>query len=202
MYIFVFVFMLMGVLGLYTQVYTLQAAKMFSRQTAIAQTMLLYHNTSYAFARANNTGVATLSSTYCYQTYGVSVSKCAWGTLQIGAGQTNLPVGFNAATYAFPSVVYEMGGVRYLLTYVSPPTANAVNDMPNTPPIGFSVAHLFQQMKNTGVSPLLYGRISANVFTTNMIAQNPSSAATYSITYPVLSSIGLVDGTVGFLSPL
>jgi hypothetical protein len=207
-YLYVFVFLLMGILGLYTQVFSLQTARMFAHQTAIAQTMLFYHNTSYMLARNNYAAVASFTG-FCYQTYNVSSNKCTWGTLSVGNNQYNLPASYNADGFAFPSVVYEKGGMRYLLTYAAPPSVNAADPSSTagspitTPRIGLSTVQLFRQMRNTGVSPMVYGTVNGSTFYSGALLVSTSTATTpYTMTYPLLTTIGVPTGAVGYISTL
>jgi hypothetical protein len=190
MYLFVFVFLLMGILGLYTEVFSLQSAHQFAQQAGIAQTMLLWHNAAVAYAKTNKGSLAGLTVP-CYVSSGAPVCSLT----PVFSVSANLPNGYNAA-YTFPSVVFSSAAQYYLLTYVAPPSAAKLDGPVTTPPIGFTVGEILRQIQNTGVSPMIYGAVKSDVLTTKAVITGINT-----LTYTLPAGL-VADGSVGFISPL
>ncbi len=171
MYLFVFIFLLISILGLYTQVYTLQSAKMFEKQTAIGQVMLTWAGSAYDIAKfytlTNSDGTAIgpigciLSPNLVItgtQNCSIQIQDPATITQPAGPGRIpQLPVGYNWAAYKWNSIYYVIGTQKFVITYVLPPASGNRSDPVDAPPVGFSIGSIFQQISNTKTWPRSYG---------------------------------------------
>ena len=183
MYLFVFIFILVSVLGLYTQIYTLQAARVFANQRAIGQIMQTWAGSAFDFARTRPALGTTPAG--CSLTTALAVpAACA---TQMAAA--NLPNGYAFADYSWNSIVFQpAGGPRYVITYVSPPASMA--DPINAPRIGYTVGQLYQQLRNTDLPKIAYGPVVGGVV-------QPRSVG---VTFPVPPAVA--NGSVAIIYPL
>lgn len=177
MYLFVFVFLVMSVVGLYTQVYALQASKMYEKQTGAAQIMLTWHEgmkkhvknqydelTATSYTRVQN-------GTGCYLT-----SVVDWPNINSGlpANQQcssyvasdddleQLMPGYNIGLYRFRTIVYKPANVScspscaydnkvILITYIKA----------NQTVAGFGVNEISLQLRKIGVDSLYIGFVDS-----------------------------------------
>ncbi|HBM90516.1 MAG TPA: hypothetical protein DD400_01365 [Rhodospirillaceae bacterium] len=184
MYLYVYVFLLMGLIGLYTQLHLVQVGRMAERQKALAEIMFTWHDGAFAFVKDK-----TLSS--CV------VSKDPDNTPASGTPCVPLMTSHTESgiTKPFNSVAYT-SGESYLITYVIDHATTGYARY------GFRSSEIFQQMKNTDLTPTAYGSVSATscpglsgqgFFTEGRIDG-------VVVCYPVSATIPV--GAVGFISPL
>ncbi len=206
MYLFVFIFLLLSILGLYTQIYTLQVAKMLAKQTAIAQTMLKWHGGAVKFAKDIN---VTVSTQGCMLSSGgqiTGIPACSQGQLA-ATNHDYLHSGYSGS-YVWNSVAYVPAGAagqRYVLTVAVPPSQSALTAQIEKPPIGYSVTEIWQQIRNNGKAKESYGIVEKNggviKFVTPDAARSPGFPVP-SYDLPACGASCMPVGSVGFISPL
>jgi hypothetical protein len=157
MYLFAFVLLLVGILGLYTEVFTVQAARIYGSQTGFAQTMMTWQNAAVGLVQANKAALMNAN----LKTAGCSLTKNLGTACSIGVlASANLPTGYNM-TYSWDTYVYQPGGngtTLYAITWAPPPISGTAV---TTPPIGISLSDLYRQIQNDTNIPLLaYGAVS------------------------------------------
>ncbi len=218
MYLLVFSFLIIAMLGVYTQVFALQTARMLSGESGIAQMMMVWHQAAVSLATGCNVASATdcdvitkLSAVNCSLTSsGATACKrqplasggpankrvyVTGGTYtgQSGATYPYLPAGYNTVTYKWNSLTFQSaaGSPYYVVTWAPPPANPA--DQITVPPVGISESDLYRQLQNAGVSLISYGTVKGN----QLITAVPASGG--SVTYP-LPAGALADGSVAVIS--
>ena len=126
MYLIVFVFLMLAIVGLYTEVFALQVSHIMAQQKAIGQIMLVWHGGALAFARANRAALGTGSTTPagCLLTSGLPLTNpIPCDAPFLNTNTAYLPSGYQA-NYRWYSVVYVPGGnfgaQQFVLTYAAP----------------------------------------------------------------------------------
>jgi hypothetical protein len=230
MYLITFTLLIVGILGIYTQVFAIQTARLFASQTGIAQTMIAWH--SAALSLADNivnpstgsgggvigAGGCSLSASYLgpgYCSPGLTItnsSGTAWATVTggapsytintssyktaSGASYPHISPNYASSIYQWKSLAFQNGGY-YVITYVDPPSATSpppgyISTASGTQ-LGISQADLYQQLSQSGLSPMNYGYVnSANMLVT------PSSVGGGAISYPVPATIS--PGSLAIIS--
>ncbi len=205
MYLFVYIFLMLAVIGLFADAYLLQASRMWARQKAVGEIMNIWHTSAYALAKeeAANLGV-TFPCRLSPSALPTGVLACQ-RTLQNPAnpvmapyGRHYLPAGYQytSVPLRFPSIVYVSGGVRYLATYVPKETEG------NTSWLGYTAREIFEQIQQTDVPSLSFGQTAngtCNGTNAYWFMTNAYQDAT-KICYPAPANIPA--GSVGFISPL
>ena len=187
MYLLVFVTLIIGMVGIYAQVLSLQAARIAASQTGLAKAMMVWHGGAVSMASAiinTSPAIFTHGSSPCSLTYtvpsGVGISKC---TKPSGSGDpfgvvmdnsnslyhisateyVHIPTGF---TTQFYSILYEDTSVSqyYVVTFLAKPTISATNPAPGflaLPPnnrlISFTNDDLLHQLSLSGLPSYSYG---------------------------------------------
>jgi len=179
MYLFVFVFLVMSVVGLYTEVYALQAAKMYQNRTDIAQMMLTWHESARKWAQDHDSDLDNIpkakSQTGCFiidtvdmPTVGtniLSARRCHSGGSQKVMDAAALPLGYNFSNFRFRTIVYTNAPSRMIITYVQPPATATIPAV-----AGFTLNQLNQQLVNSHISPMMWGVYNGtNIVTKNSI---------------------------------
>lgn len=147
MFLMVYVTLVVGLIGVFSQVYTLQAARMYANQNAIAKAMLAWHTTAEAFVTKSvsltsysgaqgcdltttiTPGVVNACRNQAGQDIFVNLQTAPTGFANCTAAATNCWVSRDSysgsGTYTFFSIAYRSGtpAQSYVLTYVPPPTA-------------------------------------------------------------------------------
>ncbi len=209
MYLFVFIFLLLSIIGLYTQLYTLQIAKMLANQTAIAQTMKTWHGAATKFARDNvKSGAIVPATVGCMVTSGVTTPLTGIGSCasMLNYSDTNYLPGGYQPEFRWYSVLYKTtGGTNYLITVAVPP-GGAATDPVVQPKIGFSTSEIWQQIRKSGEAKENYGQVQMVVgvpkFVTPAAPVWPAGSAPPSYDLPTCGVNCMPAGTVGFISPL
>ncbi len=171
MYLLVFVTLVIALTGIYTQVIMIQAARLFSNQTAIAREMIIWHSTARALA--TNAGVTPApGATGCSLTSpappGLGVCQDAgFNNVTVGGAQpgdipslcsgaqtvpcwTRLPPGYQTAPYKFYSVYYQpAAGQGLIVTFVPPPVVSAANPPPGNITLPGTGANAITQIGQT-----------------------------------------------------
>ena len=196
MYLFVFIFVILSVLGLFTEVYTLRIASIVSKQRVVADTMMHWHGATYLFAR-DYIGSITLTADGCLFTIGQKV--CGTSTQlfdkgPIAGGRTYLPNDYNTADaeLIFNSRIYTAGGSNYILTYV-----DGIK-------LGYRPDQIYQQMFNTEMPLLSFGQVITGTCIGSAGARRQLATQQFNdgrqVCYPVPATIP--DGAVGIISSL
>jgi hypothetical protein len=224
MYLLVFAFLIIGLLGVYTQVFAIAVARMAANQTALAESMITWHEAAASLA-GNVMNPASQPSPF--QTKGCSLSPSfqiagASGHFycQVGAGITStttdvtvtgngtysnvtttfpqLAPAYNSATYEWKSVAFQSNGY-YVITFADPAIISASN-----PPPGFistasaqlriTGSDLLQQLRRSAIPTSAYGYVTGSTLVT--AATLPSGVQ---ITYTNLPNT-ITDGAVAIIS--
>jgi len=153
MYLFVFIFVIMSVLGLYTELFTLRMSQLMSRQKPAAETMMLWHGAANYFVRDKMATLLPIPATGCTLTnYAVLPTIPACATMFTASFATYLPLGYQSGDteMQFESRLYSSGASTYLVTFIPAGTTK----------LGFSTTQISQQMKNAGLPLTSYGYVA------------------------------------------
>lgn len=186
MYLLVFVTLMLSIIGLYAEVYTLQAARIFAGQKAVGEVMILWHNAASKYVKNNLVSFPT--TCYVPPVTLPPMLPCAKSMGDPGV----LPSGYNDADFRWRTLVYVSGGQKYLYTFVTPPGGNMALPV-TTPAVGFSTSEIFQQVRNTGLDTVVYGMVSGS----NLQAR----AGDIAVSYPV-PAVMQTNGTIAIVSIL
>ncbi len=221
MYLLVIVTLVIGLLSIYGQVLSLQAARLAALQTGFAKTMILWHEGALSMASK----VVTSSPTYpCSLTYtlpnGASYLQCVKPTNTPAAQTTgtvtdssnglnylnatekvHLPDSYATASNQFYSVLYtDASSSAYVLTYVTQPVTSATNPapgyislQPNNRLTSVTMTDLQRQLKNSGLPNYAYGtvKLTGGVYTLVTFGSLHGSGGTI---YTIPSTVGSVMG--------
>lgn len=191
MYLFVYIFLVLSVLGLYTQLFVIRAARLNESQTAVAESMMVWHRSVYKIIL--NFDPPTNG---CY--LGMAITgKSACTTQPV---QADFPAGYNfVQVNKFKSILYKIDDNRYLVTYVSPYDTK----------LGYSAPQIMQQMANAGFPKTAYGAsalVSCNGGLPDQWLVSRQFIGTNNICYPTYSAddsiIFVPNGSVGIVSVL
>ena len=167
MYLLVFSFLIIAMLGVYTQVFALQTARMFASESGVAQIMLLWQAGAVTLGETNkvnydghigNAAGCSLSSLVA------NPGACPGGQVNLASGV--MPAGYNF-TYTWSTVAYQPGGAGtaiYVITW-APPPANLSSPI-TVPPVGISESDLFRQLQNTAAPLTSYGTVQNQILVT------------------------------------
>ena len=192
MYLFVFVLLMVSILGTYMHAYLLQVAHSSGSQTSIAQVMVAWHRAAYRLAVDNASAIPN-GQTYCYLT--PSVTPACSVTVPDPTTSPYLPSGYNYTTYKWYSILYQNASTepRRLITYVLP--ASDPSQPITKPLVGYSAAEIFQELKNAGLDTASYGTISGSTLNTML----PLSTSV--LTFSMPAALGkTLDGAVALIS--
>ena len=157
MYLLVITTLIIGLIGIYAQVLSVQAARIAAGQNGLAITMMTWHAAAVSMAASLvDGGQFPAASAPCSLSISYALGFCpspagtgdANGTVT-GAGPTytfnkianyktgviepvHLPVGYNASLYQFNSVLYSdpTSSQPYVITFVPQPVPSATNPAP------------------------------------------------------------------------
>lgn len=227
MYLVVFVTLVIGLIGIYAQILSLQAADAASRITVLASNMVIWHGAAVSMANAIVTTVTPTvpcSLTYvpptgsgwpqCIAPSGVTygtVTDSAYSRTTINASgeYVHLPSDFLASQIQFYSVLYReaSNGQFYVATFVTPPVISTTNPAPGyltLPPnnklISYTVSDLLHQLSIVGIPDYDYGGVRSNG--TYAVMQSPAlMKGTSTIQYNMPLVGGILDtGSVAIAS--
>ncbi len=191
MYLYVYVFLLMGIISLYTQLHLVQVGRMAANQKALAEVMFMWQDGAYDFVKDNGLSATCIVSR---GTENPPSSPLSDNCSSLMTEHTKVGI-----TSPFNSVIYTISGTSYLVTYV-------IDNASGYARAGFRSSEIYQQMKNTDLTPNVYGSVSATscpsvpghrgFFTDGRIDGEV-------VCYPVTSSTTLIPtGAVGYVSML
>jgi hypothetical protein len=160
MYLLVIVTLVIGMLSVYAQVLSLQAARLAAAQTGLARTMVDWHYAAVSMGAkiVDTQGLFPVGAAACSLTYGPptalpnGVALCPVPAGAAGQGttsgtvtdaannpnfitaseQVHLPPGYNKGRYQFYSVLYRdtNSNQPYVVTFVNKPQISAANPAP------------------------------------------------------------------------
>jgi hypothetical protein len=214
MYLLVFVFLMISIIGLYTELYALQVSKMMAREKALGQAMLVWHGGVTAFARThkgtdpNELGSDSVTAQGCLLTSNPAAALAyqlnSCGSL-MEYNDSALPTGYNA-DYKWYSIAYvPLGGTQqYVMTFAPPSEAGNLTSPMTLPAIGYSPAEILMQLKNSGAPRTAYGM--ARDYGMGLVKfDTPDSPAVPMPSYIVPKSGMTMNyvpaGSVGLISP-
>lgn len=169
MYLLVFVLLMLSILGVYTEIYIVQASRLSANQIGVAQAMLDWHGAAVRLVGANSSSIGGSGADGCLLT---PVQACASGvtacTPQLTQNSSYLPSGYNYSAYEWCSILYTpnvpVGNkTRYVVTYVSTPasapsqpggrgTVDSSKPVQSPDPtVGYTVGEIYQQLMKTGL---------------------------------------------------
>lgn len=152
MYLFVFIFVILSVMGVYTELFSLRMASMAAQQKVVAETMMFWHGGVYTFARDYKASLTGVPSTGCQLTLDVSVCGLPVFTRGDIGGKTYLPLDYNLtgdSQLLFHTVLFRPDTDYYVLTYVA---SNEVR-------LGYTADQIYRQMNNANLPRISYGRV-------------------------------------------
>ncbi|MGB9151905.1 MAG: hypothetical protein WCD70_02335 [Alphaproteobacteria bacterium] len=157
MFLIVFVTLMISVIGLYAQVLSLQAAKVYNSQVGLMQMMVAWHGGATNLARANAAAIPTGG---CNLTAAVS-PPCGFGAL--AAGSPYLPSGYSAQNFSFYSIAYQNGGANYVITFVHDTDTSGNLVLPRTggTSVGYTMNSLMRQFAHSAPAILTYGSVTS-----------------------------------------
>ncbi len=185
MYLLVFVFLVISLLGVYAQVFAVQSAQMFSSQTAAAQLMMDWHDGAVGLASANVAAYAgqilVTPQNDCSMTLSLTTPATACAP-QMTTGNTAadttasyLPPGYLAGPsvgnpgYQWNSIFFQIPALNhqfYTVTYAAVP-ANLTSPI-LSPAVGVSGGDLLKQLGLLGISAFSYGAVSSTCVKTGV----------------------------------
>lgn len=161
MYLFVLTLLMMALLGLYTEIYALQATSMFAEQKGIAKMMMAWQGQAVDMARANRAAIAP-DATGCSLSFpsGPPGPPGCGGVVMSAAA---FPAGYGYTGYTWNTIVYQPAGSvsPYVITFAAPPAAGSADPVV-MPRVGLSTSELLQQIRRTRQSGALYGSVIRN----------------------------------------
>lgn len=206
MYLFVFVFLVLSVMGLYTELLVVRIARSAANQTIAAETMQLWHTAQYEYMKA--TDAFTSFSTGCSLTYmyGTNCFKtpCTYylpaytsSPTTCNASRNYLPQGylFVNAALRFNTIYYRSTSPisHYIITFVQPTEVR----------LGFRADQIYKQLKNSGIPKISYGVVDTTACmggTTGRWLVTQEYIGGNQVCYPVPSIVP--DGSVAIVTNL
>lgn len=196
MYLFVFIFVILSVLGLYTELFTLRVASLASQQKVAAETMMFWHGAAYTFARDFKTSLVGVPAAGCTLALGFSV--CGLPVYNKGAinGKIYLPDDYNSSDseLVFRSVIFKVGTTDYVLTYVNSDEYK----------LGYSSNQIYKQMGTAELPAISYGRVMTGTCVGNTVSGHWLASPNYvngkQTCYVVPPALLINDGAVGIIS--
>lgn len=155
MYLYVFVMLIVAIMGIYTELFSLRLARIAEKQTTIADTVYKWHLGAFGLADAKDlttvdvNGCSLTPAVVPYCVDGASVSTFLSG-IDVD-GVRYLPTGYPYATMQFDSRLFQLDGSRYVITFVRP---GAVL-------LGYTQPQIWNQVKNMSLGALSHGRVQA-----------------------------------------
>lgn len=216
MYLLVFTFFIVALIGIYAEVLGVQAARLAAQQSGIAQTMLTWHNAAVSLAQyvvhpSPSTPcslTASLNSTVANCTTNIPGNANSKVTVTGGSYTSDgvhyyypqIPSGYNTTIYQWNSIAYLMppNNTLTVITYIPPN---------NTPPgfltlatgsqIGLTASDLLQQLRNVGAPLVSYGYAQGNELITAAMSGGSSSM---NVEYTLLPAGVVANGSVVLVS--
>jgi len=181
MYLLTFVFLVISILGVYTQVLAIEAARVMANQTNTADQVLAWHSAALSLAQ-NVITPTSVTAAGCNLSTGTVPNDCMQGATHVTITGGPYMVGAQAYphlsadyaatgnnSYQWKAIAFQNSGSDYVLTYVEPYMAPMIPT--GIPPgfistatgrqLGLTQADLYQQIKNTGLSLMNYGYVSS-----------------------------------------
>ena len=197
MFLVVFVTLVISVIGLFVQIYSLQTSRMYNNQTALMQTMQTWHATAAGMG-INYPPTNLNGMTGCRMTSNASsaLPGCVNGTYGTEWVNTNanLPKGYNTASYSFMTVAFQTVAppappTSYIITYAHDTDATGSLLLPDSSgtSVGFSLHDLGLQFARSPHSNILYGTVTAPG--TLYVVTSGGGAAAASLPYTIPTSI-------------
>lgn len=200
MYLFVYIFLLLSIIGLYSQLFMLQIAGEKSYEVTVGQSMYQWHES--AFDLAKQMAITPAPDSVCALTDPDVEAPCAYvlkdpnGVVPAGYPRHFLPVGYNY-NLKFRSLAYNVSGKNYVATFIDTGETR----------LGLTPAEVFIQVKRTSIPQSAYGQVQngtcdAHVgrvaFTGTYV--KPESGALSRICFPVPAT--MPESSVIFVSIL
>ena len=225
MFLITFVTLIISIIGLYAQVLSLQASKIYKAQNGLMQTMVDWHNSALTLAKNYTPSTVpciipsdymqTMQATLSNQPYPITTSTCAnvappVTTLVLtptGATPT-LPPGYMTKYFSFYSIVFQSGSIKYLLTYAyytdaaNAPSGNLYLPANGTAgaSVGYSLNSLEQQFARAATVGTLYGKVTGSGILSVLPQTIGVTGPMIEYTIPDFHVIPI--GSLGIISPL
>lgn len=176
MYLLVFVTFIIGLLSIYGQILSVQAARLAAAQTSLASAMSIWHSAAVSMAASildTNPPGLVIPCSLTYTTPPSLATRCAaptgsgstTGTVTDAANTLNqiynvkksaaesvhLPADYNAAQYQFYSILYrDANNLPFVISFVPPSTLSTTNPAPGfvfLPPNGRMTSFTLNDLK-------------------------------------------------------
>ncbi len=214
MYLLTFAFLIIGMLGIYTQVLAVQTARLAASQTGIAQAMTDWHGAALSLANnvisplpASGTSCSLTSGytpagvAYCQPGLNVAVISAAPNTVVTGSYTFNghayphLPAAYNTALYQWNSILYNYGGSYYVVTFVqASASAPGFVSTATGSQITYTQADIYRQLQRAGFPIMNYGYVEAGTLTT------PATISGVPVTYTNIPLSAVPSGSLAIIS--
>lgn len=194
--------LIVSLLGMYTEIFAMQGARMLAKQKGLAEVMHEWHGAAFRYASDGLSQAGFLAGAECLLTPApVNDSTglpSACGTLTPDITDNRyLPAGY-ATDYKWYSILYTQGQ-NYVITFVRPPTnSGSLTDPIAQPDNGFSVNDVWRHMRNMHSESVKYGMVMTKF--TERALWAPDFSASYPL--PPCEATCLPAGSVGFISAL
>ncbi len=149
MYLYVFVFIILSIMGIYTELFSLRMARIAEQQTGAAELVFTWHGAVTKLARVRSINT---SADGCSLTNGGNPPCSTMLTGAVIDGIAYLPNGYDFLNYQFTSRLFQTAGYRYVITYI-PPNSPAI--------LGYPPEQIGAQIRNARYSVVNYGRVQA-----------------------------------------
>ena len=223
MYLLAIVTLIVGILSIYAQVLSLQAARIAANQTGFAQTMMEWHGA--AVSMASKIISTNQYAGPCSLTFNSALTPCnaptgsgsANGTVTDGGNNLNyiasgelvhLPTGYNAVSYQFYSVLYEDATTSqpYVVTYVGLPTASygagggGFIKLASGYTTSVSLGDLMHQFQVADIPTYLYGTVNASGVLQTIAYLHNAAGNGVSAVYTIPAAAGVPNGVFAVAS--
>jgi hypothetical protein len=181
MYLLTFALLVISVLGIYTQVYALETARLFASETTIGQTFVNWHEAAASVAEGviepltvGGIGGCRLLATKAY--WANAPTQCTTGThLTLNAstptdiatgsyafGGNTYPLGapgYSYSPYQWNSIAFEWSGSYLVATFVSAAPGADISTATGTT-LNLTEGDLYRQLQNMGIPVYDYGYVT------------------------------------------
>jgi hypothetical protein len=220
MFLLTFALVIISMLSVYTQVYAVETARLFSNQTGVAQSMIVWHAAAASLVANVVPPASAATATGCSLNYGaaglcpIGAGYSSIGTVMGGVAVTglyantlgmefpNFPPGYVLGSFQWNSIAYDPDPY-YVITYVSY-TASGTGATAASPittatgkKLNITEGDLYRQLQQSGIPPYSFGYVSNPPGGPATLVAGPSISNSATV-YPVPTTIP--DGSLAIIS--
>jgi len=217
MFLLTFVLIIISTLGVYTQVYALEAARFMANQTSLASTLVTWHTTAAGVAA--NAMLATGPGTSCSLTPSDASSTQCPASIKLTSASSNKaittgtytnlagitvspPASLSSTIYQWKSVAFApaAGGGYYTLTYVPPSAVSTGLISTASSPsaqLNVTMSDLYRQLRLLGIPIYSFGYVSNGTLNVAPIMIN---GVLTPVSYPLPAGVTIPSGSLGIIS--